>query len=363
MDFSITEDQEAIRDLAAQIFEGQSTVDRIREVERSEDRIDRVLWSKLAEANLLGIPLPEEEGGTGYGIFELCLLLEQQGRRVAPVPLLPTLAAAMTLAEFGTAEQKAALLPGVISGDVVLTAALAGNGVNDPFRTSVSATPEGILTGSKPAVPVAHLATRVLVPAAAVSDGSISLYLVDPGGVGVTRTDAFTTNREIHSHLTFDGAPGDALGGGDGALRFLVQRWLVGLAAIQVGVTQEATRAAAEYTSNRVQFGKPLSSFQGVALKAADCYIDTEAIRVTMQNAAWRIASGLDATAEVEVAKWWAADAGQRVVHTVQYLHGGMGADIEYPVHRYFLWGKQIEDCLGGASAHLAALGKILAAR
>ena len=132
-------------------------------------------------------------------------------------------------------------------------------------------------------------------------------------------------------------------------------------ARLQIGVCEAATAQAAEYTSNRQQFGKPLSTFQGVQLRAADAFIDTEAIRVTTLQAAWKLDEGLDASSDVLVAKWWASEAGQHAVHNTQHLHGGMGADIDYPVHRYFLWGKQIEDTLGGASATLARLGQVLA--
>jgi 3-oxocholest-4-en-26-oyl-CoA dehydrogenase beta subunit len=126
-------------------------------------------------------------------------------------------------------------------------------------------------------------------------------------------------------------------------------------------VCTEALRQAAEYTNQREQFERPLATFQGAQIRAADAYIDTEAIRVTTQQAAWKMDAGRDASADVLVAKWWASEAGQHAVHNTQHLHGGMGADIDYPVHRYFLWGKQIEDTLGGASATLARLGSVLA--
>jgi 3-oxocholest-4-en-26-oyl-CoA dehydrogenase beta subunit len=148
---------------------------------------------------------------------------------------------------------------------------------------------------------------------------------------------------------------------GEQILLSMLDHALLGLCAIQVGVCEAATALAAEYTSHRQQFGKPLSTFQGVQLRAADAYIDTEAIRVTTLQAAWRLDTGLPAHAEVLVAKWWAAEAGQHAVHNTQHLHGGLGADIDYPIHRYFLWGKQIEDTLGGASATLAHLGAVLA--
>ncbi len=364
MDFALTEQQEAVRDLAAQIFEGLATTERIKAVEATDDRIDRQLWQELARANLLGIALPEDVGGSGLGILELCVLLEQQGRRVAPVPMLATLVmAALPIAEFGTAEQRSAWLPGVVSGDVMLTAALSepGDGWAGWPSTSASVSPHGgwQVSGTRLSVPVAHVAARVLVPAR-IDDESVGLFLVDPTRPGVGLTRAETTNREIVGHLSLDGAPGELLGDGVPGSRvmdWLVQRVLAGICALQVGVAEEAVRQAARYTSGRRQFNKPLSTFQGVALRAADAYIDTEAMRVTMWQAAWRLAIGDDAGTEVEVAKWWAADAGQRIVHATQHLHGGLGADVDYPVHRYFLWGKHLEDLLGGAGYHLARLG------
>jgi alkylation response protein AidB-like acyl-CoA dehydrogenase len=162
------------------------------------------------------------------------------------------------------------------------------------------------------------------------------------------------------SELILSGAPARSLGGGE-VLDWLVPRALLGVCALQVGVAEEALRLTAEYTSQREQFGRPLSTNQGVALRAADAYIDVEAMRVTMLLAAWRLDRDGEAPAEVEVAKWWASEGGSRVVHATQHLHGGMGADVDYPIHRYFLWGKQLENTLGGASAWLARLGARLA--
>jgi len=369
MDFTFSEEQDAVRGLAAQVFEGHATPERVKEVERSEERVDRELWRALADAGLLAIAVPQEHGGSGLGLAEVCLLLEQQGRRVAPVPLWPTLVlGALAIAELGSPEQQRAWLPGVAPGDVVLTAALAELGANDPLRPQVTATRDGDewrLDGDKPSVPAGHVADRVLVPAS-TGGGELGVFLVDPAGPGVERTVAAATDRSKVAHLAFAGALAERLGGGedvDGrrATAWMLDRALVGLCATQVGVAEGALRMAADYTSERQQFGRPLSTFQGVALKAADAYIDTEAMRVTLWQAAWRLTAGLDATSEVMVAKWWASEGGQRVVHITQHLHGGMGADVDYPVHRYFLWGKQIEDTLGGASAQLARLGRALA--
>lgn len=368
MDFTFTEEQHAVRGLAAQVLAGHATTERVKQVEASETRVDRDLWRALADAGLLAIAVPEEHGGSGLGLIELCLLLEEQGRRVAPVPSWPTLVlGALPLAEFGSTQQQQRWLPDVANGEVILTAALPEPGVGDPLRPQTTATVDGDrwrLDGVKPSVPAGHVADLVLVPAA-TGDGELGVFLVDPAGPGVERTVAATTDRGKVAHLAFAGAPADRLGGneddGRRATAWMLDRALVGLCALQVGVAEGALRMAAEYTSERRQFGRPLSTFQGAALKAADAYIDTEAMRVTLWQAAWRLTAGRDATREVMVAKWWASEGGQRVVHITQHLHGGMGADVDYPVHRYFLWGKQIEDTLGGASAQLARLGHALA--
>ena len=366
MDFEPSEELTAARDLAEQIFQGSVTPERVKTVEATDDRIDRDLWRALADAHLLGLCLPEDVGGSGLGLQELCAVLEQQGRVVAPVPLYATVVlGALPIARFGTAEQRQAWLPGVAAGDTILTAGLAQPGVDDPTRPTARAIADGPrwrLDGLQLCVPAAHLAARVLVPAR--TDDGPAVFLVAPDSPGVELERAVTTNREVQPHVHLDGATGEPLGDPDDRRRVLpwmVDRALLGLCALQVGVCEAAIALAAEYTSQRVQFGKPLATFQGVALRAADGYIDTEAMRVTMQQAAWRLDVGRDATSDVLVAKWWASEGGQHVVHNAQHLHGGMGADVDYPVHRYFLWGKQIEDTLGGASALLARLGETLA--
>ncbi|MEY2397617.1 MAG: 3-oxocholest-4-en-26-oyl-CoA dehydrogenase beta subunit [Actinomycetota bacterium] len=365
MDFVFSDEQLAVRELAAQIFAGHATVERIKQIEASADRVDRDLWARLATANLLGIALPEAHGGSGLGMVGLCLLLQEQGRRLAPVPLLPTLAlGALPLVEFGTADQKTAWLPGVISGDVILTAALVEAGSLEPAEPQVTIDADAKLTGTKLAVPAGHIADRVLVPAA-TSDG-VGVYIVDPRGEGVTIEFVDTTDHQGAARLTFAGAPTEGTVGGPGDGVAVTQRIAdlgrVALAAMQLGVAEEALRLAAEYTSGRLQFGKPLSTFQGVSLRAADAFIDMSAMEVTLWQAAWRLDEGLDASQEIAIAKWWAAEGGERVVHATQHLHGGMGADVDYPVHRYFLWGKQIADTLGGASSQLARLGAEIAA-
>jgi len=132
---------------------------------------------------------------------------------------------------------------------------------------------------------------------------------------------------------------------------------------MQLGVTERALRLTADYTSRREQFGRPIASFQAVHQRAGDAYIDVTAIRLTCWQAAWRLASDLPAAAEVAVAKFWASEAAHRVVYAAQHLHGGIGVDVDYPLHRYYLWAKRIELLLGSGTRQLARLGAELAER
>lgn len=370
MDLAFSEEQEALRDLARQIIEGHVTKDRLRELEAGPERIDRTLWSALAQGNLLGAGIPEDHGGIGGGMIEVCLLLEQAGAAVAPVPIWPALVlGAMPVNRFGSTAQKDALLGGVARGETILTAALSEPGSDDPLAPAVAAAWEGDawrLEGVKTAVPAALVARRILVPACA--DAGVGVFLLDPRAAGVHLEPQASTSGEITGLLTLDGAaiPEDDVlvdpGTNSGALEWIHDRALVGLCALQVGIAERALRITAEYTSGREQFGRPLATFQAVQQRAADCYIDVEAMRWTTWQAAWRLDEGLPATDEVAIAKFWAAEGGHRVLAAAQHLHGGIGVDVEYGLTRYTLRAKEIELTLGGAARQLARIGSAMAA-
>ena len=372
MDFAFTDEQHAVSEAAMGLLGGLVDAERILAVEQTHDVVDRELWAALSAADLLGLAVPEAHGGAGYGLTELCLLLQAQGNVVAPVPLWATLVlGALPLAQFGSPELQARWLPGVVAGDTMLTAALNGVAMGVHGVPPVTATAVGdgwVLNGTELAVPQAHLAQRIVVPAH-TADEEIVLLLVDPQAPGVSLERTVTTNREIHPHLhlTDVAVPaGDVLvdpASARPALEALVLAATAGLCALQVGVCESALRQTALYLNQRNQFGRPLSSFQGTMLRAADAAIDIEAMRVTLWNATWLFDTGRDATDAVQVAKWQASERGQRTVHATQHLHGGMGADITYPIHRYFLWGKQLELLLGGPSLQLARIGAGIAAR
>ena len=295
MDFSLSDEQRELQDLAKQILGGE-----------------RATWKELAAAGLLGVGIPEQYGGLGYGIFEVGLVLEEQGRAAVDLPLLPTLITSLVLPEDAQAEW----LPRVAAGDAVLTAAVEE-------LIAYAAEADAILIGDQ-------LVTDADVTPVETTSGI-------PHGVlsGSTRTGA----RQIRTE----------------------QLWTAGLCALQSGVSAEALRMTAEYTKGRKQFDKPIASFQAVGQRAADAYIDALAIRMTAQQAAWRLGEGLPAEEELAIAKFWAAEAGQRVAHAAQHLHGGIGVDMDYPLHRYFIWSKQIELSLGSATEQLVKIGQGLA--
>ena len=366
MDFALSEEQEAIRELAQQILSDRVTHDRLLELEKGDTWFDLELWGEFARANLTALAIPEELGGGGFGMEELCIVLEEQGRHLAPLPLVATaVLGALPIVEFGTPEQQERWLRPVAEQEAILSAALIEYASSDaglPRTEAVRAGDAWRLDGEKHCVPAADLASVLLVPARCA--GGVGVFLVDPKGPGVSLERQIVTHREPQWRVQLSGATAvDVLGApDDGAkiVEFVRERTSLALAALQVGVASGATKHTAAYVSERKQFGKPIGTFQGVALRAADAWIDVEALRGVVMQAASRLSEGRPATAEIATAKWWAASAGHRVVHTAQHLHGGIGSDVEYPIHRYLLWAKQNELLLGGANQTLAALGSHL---
>jgi alkylation response protein AidB-like acyl-CoA dehydrogenase len=372
MDFSFNEEQEAVRGLADRIFTDLATHERLRQFEAdpADDRFDRKLWAELASAGLLGIALPEDVGGAGLGFIETSLIVEAAGRTAAYVPVIETLATgAAAIARFGSDPQRRQWLPGVISGESVVTTALVEL-LGSPTAPSVRAERAGAgwtLSGTKACVPSGMVANLVLVPAS-TDGGTAAVFVVDLSSEGIVRQRQVANTGRLEAVLIFDGllvgeeAVLGSVEDGSAIVEWMVLRTTAALSIAEAGVTAAALALVSEYTKTREQFGKPIATFQAVGQRAADAYVDAEAIRLTAWQAAWRIAEGLPAEDAVAVAKFWAADGGQRVVHAAVHLHGGVGVDRDYPLHRYFLLTKQIELTLGGATDQLLRLGSTLAA-
>lgn len=307
MDFSLDDTQRALGDLARRVFGEHATHDRLKELHAGGQSFDRDLWNALDRAGLLGVGV--DEGA----LLEQCIVLIEQGRTVAPVPLW---------------------------------AHYVGLGALGSSDGLVSVSFDGETVGA----PELEEATSLV----AVRDGRA--YRLDPRAVSSERRE--TTAGFPEYEVSFDIAEASVVAADASSLH---QRAVVALCALGVGVAERALELTASYTSERKQFDRPLGSFQAVQQRAADAYIDAEAMRWTMWQAAHLVENGREATREVAIAKFWAAEGGQRVVSAAQHLHGGMGSDIDYPLYRYTLWAKWIELKLGGATSQLARIGEALA--
>lgn len=355
MDFSLTEEQKDIQTLASQILADQVTVDVLHKYDdRSVPRYDGKLWAQLADSGLLGIAIPADKGGMGFGINELILFIEECGRVLAPVPVIPTLISAMALQKYGQQE----LLGGVAAGEVVLTAAFNEITHEDVYAPKTTFK-DGKLNGIKQCVPYVDIATRMLVVAAEA--GKPALFVVDPKDSSIIKTTLWSSTYEPQSHLEFKNTPAKKLGGED-AVKYLVEHYTVALCAYQCGATDQMVKITAKYTSEREQFGVKIATFQAVGHRNANSYIDAKCLKLVTQQAASLLADGKDAAVAVNVAKAWCGDASHRISYASQHLHGGMGVDRDYPLWRYALWAKQNELMLGNTTQHLEKLGNAIAA-
>ncbi|MFC9844290.1 acyl-CoA dehydrogenase family protein [Streptomyces sp. NPDC060223] len=401
MDFTPTEEQAAARDLAARIFGDLSTHERLAAAGTGSDA---EVWKALCAAGLVAAV-------ADIGLLGLVLLLEEQGRTTAQVPFAASCVyGLLAVAAHGSPEQRERLLPGIADGTVVVSGSIFGpgpaattgglgairggaagsvptgaaegertgaagsvpTGATEGERTgaaegertgvagavpgsglrAVRAAPQGQLSGTAPVVPWLRDATHVLV-----ADDRRRLWLVRTAEAvcePVELTAPWSAGR-----LTLDGTPGERLGG-EGAYADVLATARTAFAGLQAGVCAGSLARAVEHTNAREQFGRPLAAKQGVQLRAADAYMDTEAIRVTAYEAAWRRDEGLAYVTHALTAAWWASEAGLRVVHAGQHLHGGTGADLEHPVHRHFLWGRQLDAYLGCGSEVLQELGELI---
>ena len=349
MDFTFSPEAGDAAELAATILKDHATPERLKEVEAGGNRFDPVLWKALTDAF----------DGAELGFIELCRVLVEVGRTVAPVPLATDSVARMFLAEQGA----------TIDGDV-LSCAIAEEHEHAPAVPTTTATPVGeefVLAGTKYLVPAATVATTFLV--SATTPSGTAVFLVDPGTPGLRVQEQHLSDGDVVGLLELDDVRvaaerrvGDrsAEDGGEAAQR-LVDLLTVASCAVQLGVTEGAVTLTAEYAKTREQFGRPIGTFQAVAQRLADGYIDTRFQALTVWQAAWRLSEHLPAEDAIATAKLWAADAGHRIAHTAVHIHGGVGVDRDGEAHRYFTAATRYESEFGGATEQALRLGRLLA--
>ncbi|WP_214104658.1 acyl-CoA dehydrogenase family protein [Acrocarpospora catenulata] len=348
MDFNLDETQTELHTLITDLLTKELTPERLDSGERT---FDEGLWRTLAKAGLLGVCLPEEAGGAGLGAVELAVILRAAGAHVAPVPLQQSLVAGLTIARHGTPAQQAALAP-LAEGETVLTYALREPGHDLHDHPTTTATPAHRLTGRKTMVSYAEISSKILVNAD-TGDG-VGLYLVDPADADLVTMPLATG--EPGAVISLNDTPGEPLG--DPTAHHTLRRTaLAAITATASGVLAGALKLTTEHIRTRRQFDRALAEFQAVTVQIADVYIAQRALDVAVWSGAWRLAEGRPADEDLAIAALHTTDSALRALYTCQHLHGGIGLDVSYPLHRYFGWGKHAAHLLGGSEAQLDLIG------
>ncbi|MGH3395016.1 MAG: acyl-CoA dehydrogenase family protein [Streptosporangiaceae bacterium] len=355
MDFSPDEAQRAVTRAAAGVLERAAAP-------APGDPWDWSLWRKLGQAGLLSLTVPDWLGGDGQGAAEAAALLTEVGRHAAPVPVLATvMTGVLPVARWGSREVQAAVLAGVAAGDTVLTAAIREPSEPRPEAPRTTVTQRSCsgawVSGVKVGVPAAAAARWVLVPAT-LAGGGTAVAVVDPAAAGVSVLPGPGPGAE--ATLRLDDAPvAYLLGGTDGqAVAGLYQLAVAGACAVADGAVAAALAMTTAHVGSRQQFGRPLAAFQAVAQQVADAYITSRTLHLAAQSGCWRLAAGLDAGGDLDVAAYWLAEHGPPALRTCHHLHGGLGMDVSYPLHRYSALVSDLVRLVGGADYALDRLGE-----
>jgi 3-oxocholest-4-en-26-oyl-CoA dehydrogenase beta subunit len=361
MDFTTTEAATDLGGLVRTITESVCTPQRQRDLDKLDQRFDRELWRNLIDADVLSAATPESVGGGGFGVLEQAAVLTELGRALAAVPYLESVVlGAGAMAAFGPEALQEDWAAAAINGEKILAIALDGEMGQGPVQATASGGGYR-LTGTRTQIGYGPVADAFLVPAE--TESGVKVFLVEAGDPGVSVTSLDTTGHGSVGHLELHGVELDdsrVVGGAD-VVGWLTAHGTLGRTAFQLGVLERALELTASYAREREQFDRPIGSFQAVAQRLADGYIDVKGLRLTLTQAAWRLSEDLPADVDVSTAAFWAADAGHRVAHTAVHVHGGVGIDLDHPVHRYFLAAKQTEFAVGGATGQLLRIGRELA--
>jgi alkylation response protein AidB-like acyl-CoA dehydrogenase len=360
MDFSFSEDQRAIADMAHSLFSDSCTDESYIKFDESGATTMESLWSSCIETGLHALFIPESAGGSGLSMTDLMVVLEAQGRALGQVPLWRHQVAAAALVKFGDVSLHS-IAAAAAQGETLLT--LSHTDLSQPKGVSVKASKvEGgmLLTGTVLSVPEAATASAAIV-LVETSDG-VQPVVLPLDHAGITRVDGIFTQGESVSDLTLDNVtlPDTHI------LPLQASSWLechciAALGALQLGVSEQQLKRTVEYVTERRQFDRQIGSFQAVQMGMADCQIALEALRSTLWQLCFRLDNDLPAPSEALAVAWHACEAGHIIGHKAQHVHGGFGVDISYPMHRFLYWSRAISLVLGGSKATLERLGDWLA--
>ena len=370
MNFELEEEQQMLRQSARDFLAAECDKSLVRKLEADPSGHSDELWKKMAELGWMGILVPEDYGGTGWNLLGLAVLFEELGRAAFDSPLFSHTLATLVILEAGSEEQKREILPHATSGDRILSLAVGEIGVSrDPRHVSFSARADGdsfTLNGTKLFVPYATVADEILVVArtrgSAGDEAGITLFRVDSRATGLRCSALETIAPDKQFQLDFDNVSVGAheiVGGRDEGLRPLLavmEKATAVQCAEMVGGAEHELQATADYTKERIQFDRPIGTFQAVQHHLANMYIDVQGARWTSYQAVCRLSEGLPAARELAIAKAFTSDACQRVAFLAQQLHGGAGVDLDHDLHFYYRRAKALELNFGSAPLYLEAL-------
>ncbi|MDA0257000.1 MAG: acyl-CoA/acyl-ACP dehydrogenase [Chloroflexi bacterium] len=359
MDLGLSEQQELLKNAAREFLENECPESLVREMEEDDKGYSPALWSKMAEQGWQGLLIPEEYGGAGFDFLDLSVLLEEFGRALVPGPFMSTvLGGAVPLLVAGSEAQKQEFLPKIASGEAIFTLALTEPTARfDEQGIEAKATVSGsdvTLNGTKLFVSDANVADYMVV--AAKSPKGTTLAIVPTNQPGVKITQLLTIARDKQCEVVLENATGQLLGAeGKGweLLEPVIQRYTVAEAAYLVGLAQMDFEISVDYAKERVQFGRPIGSFQAIQHKCADMVTDVDGSRFIMYKAAWSVNTDQpDRQMAVNMAKAWSSDATRRVVAHGQQIHGGIGFTKDYKIQLYYRRQKRAELAFGDTEHH-----------
>ncbi len=367
MNFAFSEEQDQLREFVRSFLEDKSSEEAVREQMATEQGYDAAVWSQMAEQlGLQSLIIPEEHGGQGFGYVELIVVLEEMGRSLLCAPYFSSVVlAANTLIHSGDADAQAAVLPGIASGETIATMAFTEeNGKWDESGITMTASGSGsdfTLDGSKMYVLDGHVANEIIV--AARTDAGVSLFHVAGDASGLTRTALATMDQtRKQARLDFAGTPAKLIGedgGGWAVLEKVLDLAAVALAAEQVGGAQMVLDMAVEYAKVRVQFGRPIGSFQAIKHKCADMLLEVESAKSAAYYAGWCASELNDELPSVaSLAKAYCSEAYFHAAAENIQIHGGIGFTWEHPAHLYFKRAKSSELLFGDPTYHRELLAQ-----
>jgi alkylation response protein AidB-like acyl-CoA dehydrogenase len=367
MNFAFTEEQEELRSTVRSFLESKSSEEAVREQMETEAGFDRAVWTQMAEQmGLQGLAIPEEYGGSGFGYVELGIVLEEMGRSLLCAPFFSSVVlAANTLLQSGGEAAKAKYLPGIASGETIATLATTEpSGKWDESGITMEATKSGdgyTLTGTKMFVVDGHTADLILV--AARTNGAVSLFAVQGDAAGLTRTPLSTMDQtRKQAKLEFSNTPAELIGAegaGGAVLSTVMDLVAVGLAAEQVGGAQKVLEMAVQYAKDRVQFGRPIGSFQAIKHKCADMLLEVESAKSAAYYGLWCASEMNDELPSVaSLAKAYCSEAYFHATAENIQIHGGIGFTWEHPAHLYFKRAKSSELMFGDPTYHREQLAQ-----